>query len=247
MNRIRAWIIAGILLAQASAWAAPAVVQSTDGVTGISTLDMTALASTTTTGNYLVGCTQATGTGRTVSSVTDTQSNTYTVLGPTDQTGRFYRFYAPITTGGASNVIRVTWSGAVTATAIAMEISGVNAFDVGAVQAQAATGTGTDGASSTAATTTQNGDFIIGCMANMTNTSPAITAGTSFTIDRTYLSSGRRLALEHYTQPTAGSIAATFTLSVDSQAVTSMMSFKASGGGGATCRGALLLTGVGGC
>lgn len=168
-------------------------------------------------------------TSTTIVSVVDNLGNTYTFAGDNAQTlgnGQAWNYYAPVTTGGACT-ITVTLS---TTTAIsylmASEISSTTVLDVHDGNGQNTPGTGIDEVTSTAQTTTVNGAYVWGAMLHVGPDS--IAAGTNFISDLSL----PELMIEHYIQPSAGSIAATFTLSGggSNYTATVMLTFKASSG-----------------
>ena len=168
-----------------------------------------------------------------VASVTDDQSNTYTVVrnfDGSDQAG-IATFYA-LNITNAPTVVTVTYSLVMDFRAgVIIEASGVKtsaALDQETAQWQAAPGTGTDAVTSGAVTTTENGEFICG-FAAVTNvfTANTLTAGTNYTErQETSPTLGIDLAGETLVQSSAGSIAATWTQSANNNTSTAIMTFK---------------------
>ena len=126
--------------------------------------------------------------------------------------------YAVLTTGGACKVT-VTFSSAVNSKVLVKEIH-VGAFDCSSVQYQSNTA---GSASSLACTTTVNGEYLHGVGFDEGGNAPTWTAGTNFTLDNV-LSAHQA---ESSTQTTAGSVAATFTLTpAYASSTTMLMAFK---------------------
>jgi len=87
----------------------------------------------------------------------------------------------------------------------------------------------TDGATSSAITTTANGDLIYGGYLGIF---PTIAAGTNYTLRQSRSAAGK-LASEDYIQPSSGSVAATFTLSGGVyNGTAAVIAFLAGSGGG---------------
>lgn len=168
-------------------------------------------------------------TGKTVS-ITDSLGNTYESA-HSNAAVRFEGFYAKNITGGA-NTVTATFSASITAfhTLIVHEISGA---DTTAPLGQAASQTqinvsGVDSVSSTAVTTTTNGEYIFGATLRSDTLDGSFSAGTGYT-GRETSSGGTFLVTrsEDQIQTSAGSIAATFTPSVAMEVATMIMTFKA--------------------
>ena len=125
------------------------------------------------------------------------------------------------TTGGYRRVIVSEYSG------IAMTAP----LDVTA-KSQGTSTTAANGATSTAATTTANGNLIFGVTMDDSGNFATINAGTGFT--RRASLNGMDIATEDSIQATAGSVAATFTFSRADRYLAQMAAFKAAstGGGG---------------
>ena len=169
-----------------------------------------------------------------LTSVTDNQSNTYTVVrnfDGTNQVGIGTFFALNIT--NAPTVITATYSNVsmLYRGMVIIEASGVKtsaALDQETAQWQATPGTGTDAVTSGAMTTTENGEFICG-FAVVTSAFDAnnFTAGTNYTErQETNPTLGIDLAVETRVQTTAGSIAATWTQVADRNTSTAIMTLK---------------------
>ena len=167
----------------------------------------------------------------TLDTVVDNLGNSYVFAGDAtsggDGLGQMWNYYAVVTVGGACTITATFSASKSYGRIFAHEISGVDLtspLDQHAGLYQSNAGTGTDAVTSTAQTTVYDGEYIFGCT-EIVN-SLTITAGTNFTelLDQTTGSS------EYYIQPTAGSIAATFTESAGfARNNTVMMTFKPSG------------------
>ena len=223
------------LFVDASAWAANAFVQANRArAFGASSVGVT-FGSNTTTGN-LVACFVWWDTDTdTLNSITDSQSNTYTLLhNPTTLgTARAAMGYAKNITGGTTPTVTANFSGSPGDLVIGcMEISGANTtapLDQSAMNTQNFPGTGTDLITSGSVTTTTDGEFIFG--GTRAEFGTTVTAGTNFTLDA---SGAGHANIEHRTsnQPSAGSIAATFTPDANDGYITGIMTFIAADAGG---------------
>lgn len=226
-------------------WAAPAHVQSPTPATAFSgTTIALAYGSNVTAGNLLVCYIYA---SHGISGVADSRSQTFTsAVNVTDNaTYSLAIFYYPNTTGGADTVT-VTFLGAITYASLqCSEYSGVatsSPLDQTTSNSQTDPGTATDAVTSGNVTTTTNGQLILGWTVAVDGTS-TVSAGTSYT--------GRTNVFgdtihEDLVQTSAGSIAATFTTnSATADYITLIATFKEAIA--ATCKGALLLRGIGGC
>lgn len=208
--------------------------------------------SNVTAGNLIAGHVAWDSTSATLNSITDGLGNTYTrVDNPT--TGVVMRacmFYAMNITGGACTVT-FNFSVAVVSLVSMQEVSGcatTNALDVHAIQAQSNLASGTDVASSTAATTTQSGDYIFGGIADIVQ-GGAWTAGTGYTRDAAgHAEPGNGSTASEYlaNQGSAGSTTVTFSTAVTGMyPITGIMAFKAAGGAsGANAQSTLTMMGV---
>ncbi len=195
--------------------------------------------SNVTAGNLICGMASwGSGTGS-VSSVTDSLGNTYTVVdtvhNATDGVSAA-TFYAKNITGGACTVT-VTFDTTYDFRTVAVhEASGLDTtapLDVHTGQAQTTPGTGANAVTSGAVTTTAAGDYIFGATTNTGGSDDTpVTAGTGYTIrENTAFSNFVQTATESQVQGSAGSIAATFTHAVAVSRISFILTFKAAGGG----------------
>lgn len=202
----------------------------TNNADGNDTTVAVTLGAAVAIGDYIIGMAGWDPSGSATITVADSLGNTYTVesnLITANQRGQ--TFYARVTVAGTPvitvtfsvgssfrRVIAAAWSG--------LASSGVSDGTVG--NGQASPGTGTDAVTSTAITTTVNGDLIVGFYQNEGEGAPGtgtITAGTGFTRRN---AANSILAIEDLVQSTAGSKAATFTLSITHSSISHISSFK---------------------
>lgn len=216
------------------AQAAATLVQEATNIddTGTASVTITkAFTSNVTAGNMIIG---AIGyENNTTVSVADTLGNTYTVSAVNADGGnnQFQRtFYANSPTGGA-NTVTVTFGASIAYRRLYIsEYSGLataSPNDGDAGQLQTSPGTGTDAITSGNIVTTVNGDLIWGITQNTGSADPGsgtLVAGTGYTQDAQVGTVIMRA--EHKTQTTAGSVAATFTASVDYRRLTNVLAFK---------------------
>jgi hypothetical protein len=169
---------------------------------------------------------------------TDSRGNTYFVATNDFDTGNrqgFAILYAPNIRAGANTVTVNFGASDAYRRIVISEYSGIAAsspLDVVAKNKAAGT-TASNGVTSTAATTTVNGDLIFGVAMDDSGLFGTITAGTSFT--RRAVVNNIDMATEDRVQATAGSVAATFTFSRADMYLAQMAAFKpmsAGGGGG---------------
>ena len=195
-----------------------------------------AFTSNITAGNMIIG---AVGYGdvSTTVSVADTLGNTYTVSTVNADGGNLQyqrTFYANSSTGGA-NTVTVTFGTSVAYRRLYIsEYSGLataSPNDGGTGQLQTSPGTGTDAITSGNIVTTVDGDLIWGITQNTSEVDPGtgtLVAGTGYTQDAQVGTVIMRA--EHKTQTTAGSVAATFTASIDHRLLTNILAFKVASG-----------------
>lgn len=169
----------------------------------------------------------------TLDSVTDTRGTTYTLYdNPTsvDVAGRAAWAVGVLGSTGANTITANFSLSPVYFSICAHEVSGTDAtpVDQHAINAQTAPGTGTDGCTSGNVTTTTDGQYIMGGCSDAALNGVPTSAGTGFT-SRSTTSYNRS---EDLIQSSAGSIAATFTLSSfgSDPHLTGIMTLKAAGG-----------------
>jgi len=189
-----------------------------------------------TSGNLIACAVSIKSTSITVSSLSDTQTNTYTLRGTyyldTTNTERILGAYATNVTGPFT-VVTVTLSSSLAGHkgVVCHEISGADTTspDDGYVGNWVTSmDDTTDGVTSTAITTTANGDYIFGATYDSGGGCTTVNAGTSFTGHT--LSGCQVLYSEHRIQSSAGSVAATFTSTwpvAENNFVTIIQAFKA--------------------
>lgn len=189
-------------------------------------------------GHLLLLCAGWVGTTSTPNTPTG-NSNTFVAL-DSQADGTTFKmecWYAKNTNSGATT-LSVVWPSVDpgNGSLVAIEISGADTtapLDQHIPHVQTNPGTGANAVTSTAQTTTANGEYIMGITVDdnfgglpSAGTSP--NAFTSRTTDSTF-----EINLEEFIQTTAGSIAATFTNTAGSgNNITMLATFKASGGGG---------------
>lgn len=242
------WLLSGPLVAHA----VPALVQSNavDDDADDTSIQAT-FPSNTTTGNFIYVWAYH-NSGITINSISD-GTNTYTPIETalwvcTGFSGRLSHWYAKNITGGTTPTITVTTAAASNFKRLhIMEFSGVDQTapldqhpnsgpDSGSCQY--APGTATDAVTSQTATTTTNGQLILG--GNVSGILANTTVGTGYTQVR--YTGGT--TTEYKVQASAGNVAATYTYAADTNAGTTIATFKAAAGSGATPRN-LMLLGVG--
>ena len=209
---------------------------SNSDITGNSYTSFSAtLSSATTSGNAIILGITFGNTNPTITA-TDTQGNTYSQAIKTYDSGHHQGaaiLYATNIAGGPSTSVTVKFSGSVAYLALGIhEYSGIaltSALDVTA----GALGSGSS-LSSGLAVTTAGGDLIFGVGVEDSNGhGDTFTAGSGFT-KRVDLGNAAAYADEDETQTSAGSIAASWTLSPSGSWIAGMAAFKASSSGGGT-------------
>lgn len=162
--------------------------------------------------------------------ITDTLGHTYTLIRKTwDATNNqgTATYHTQNISGGANTV---TLSLSVASPYVRLyirESSGIltaGALDVETGQVQASPGTGTDGCTSGAMTTTVANTMIVGFCQDIGGTQTSYTAGTNFTLRESV--AGLVCGSDDRNAATAGSYAATFTLSVNNRHTTHAAAFK---------------------
>jgi hypothetical protein len=192
------------------------------------------LTSAVGSGNLIAGITLY-NTALTLNSVTDNQSNSYTIQRTISngvvKVSTFWR--ANIT--NAPQTITANLSGTASYRGIAcVEFSGrdtTSPLDGEIGQSEASPGTGTDGCNSTTIVTTVDGDDIFGCVGTYAQRLNSYSLGTNFTNLAQAGKAGTpywaaELAVESRNQSTQGTIEATFTQANADAAVTHIMAFK---------------------
>lgn len=190
------------------------------------------LGGTTPSGNLIIVFASTNQNTGTLGTPTDNSGagNTYTPVAAQLTAERASRMW--YTVNGASKAgfaVTVDGGGASAfGVLIVHEVSGQAAspLDQGVGNEQDPAGTGTDAVTSTAKTTTTNGQYIFGG----THVFNLPTAGTGFTTGAAVNASSVGLS-EYRIQTSAGSIAATFTDTNGDLATTWMATFKAASGG----------------
>ena len=202
-----------------------ALVQHAGKDAGTTTSSSLAFGSNNTAGNWIGVAIRAAKTGQ-VFTVTDTRGNTYRKAiqfnETSDQTS-LALYYAENIAGGANTVtVADTLTGASLRFAI-FDNSGVastNSLDVTS-GAQGVSGQLNSGS----ATTTSNGDLVLGVAA--TANSATVTPGTGFVMQERVPVTGMRLAVEDRRQTAAGPTAATMTFTASETWGAIMASFRA--------------------
>jgi hypothetical protein len=197
---------------------------------GYASFSATFPAGTTSGSAIVIGVTY--GNSNPTITASDSQGNTYAQALSTYDAGHNQGcaiLYATNTRGNASDTVTVNFSGGgVAYLGLGIhEYSGVAASSVldGTVGGKGNSGSPSSGS----VTTTANGDLIFSCGAeDGIGSGDTFTAGSGFT-KRVDLGAAAAYADEDRVQATAGSIAATWTLSPSSSWVTNMAAFKAAG------------------
>lgn len=247
MMRMRLFIALLVWVWSASAWAAPAHVQSPAAATAFSGTSIALPFGSNVTAGSLLVCHIYANHG--ISSVADSLAQTFSsAVNVTDgATFSIATFYVPNSAAGADTVT-VTFAGTIAYASLqCAEYSGVatsSPLDQAVSQNQTDPGTGTDAVTSGNVTTTTDGQLIVGWSTALVVGAGTLTAGTGYT-GRTNVFNDT--LHEDRVQTTAGSIAATFTSnSATSDFVTQIATFKAAAAPSG-CGGRLMLLGVGSC
>lgn len=186
-----------------------------------------ALPSRVTGGSLIVVTVTWDTAATTAVTCSDSQGNTYVTAVNTNDTTNVQALavcYAANAAGGTTTVTATFGASSVTRRIIVSEYSGVaTTSPVDITRSNVANGTtATNNITSTAGTTTTNGDLIFGAVMDTTGTT-TITAGTGFTLRSTI---GSHMSVEDQVQATAGSIAATFTFNAVQRYIAHMIAFK---------------------
>lgn len=220
--------------AATSSQATPTHVQTATSIffTSGATSTTASFASANTAGNLIVAAATWDETNSQNITCSDTKGNSYTtVLVKRDVSGTqdLGICYAANIASGSGNVVSVSYGASTVARKISIhEYSGVaTSSPVDVFTSTIGTGaTGANGYTSTAATTTQDGDLIFGAMFDDQSSPGTVTAGTSpLTFAAHYTGSDGMLA-EEAVQSTAGSVSASFTNTVAHTYLAVMVAFK---------------------
>ena len=193
----------------------------------------------TTTGNLIVVGIYWSSETVTITNITDSQSNTYTLIGsPTVDSGQGWSgqvAYAPNIIGGTTPTITVTFSGAITnKNVLALEASGCESaspVDGFGSNADGFAG-GTDTVTSGAYTTTTDGDYLAGFVIQHLQNNNITGAGTNYTLRSQNNAHSQRASSESQIQATASaSTVATWTSSAFCRAIILGAAFKVAAGG----------------
>lgn len=218
---------------------ATAFVQSDETISFSGTTVVAVLPSNMTAGNLIAVHINWSSEVITLDSVTDSDSNSYTILhNPTTGTASTHSAalaYAGNIAGGSAT-ITATFSASIGSRIIVHEVSGVDTttpLDKSDMQGQDNPGTGTDAITSPSITPGADGAYIFGTTTTLSGVLP--TAGTNFTIRENPVGGAR--VSEDLIQATAAAIAATFTTSSSSaDYITGIMAFKEAGAAPAAVR-----------
>lgn len=185
-------LLATFLLLAAACHGAIAYVNNAVGVdnSGSSITSKATASWSSTTGNLNVVCVRT--AGGTVSSITDTASNTYTnIAGFAPAGDRLEIWYAKNTTGNASNVVTANFSSTNFVTVLVMEYSGADTSAPLDTSATSSSTTSTTVTSNSFTTTAAN-EVLVAC-AQVASVSVAWSAGSGYT--KRYPSSGNTVVI----------------------------------------------------
>lgn len=201
-----------------------------------STFASTSLAwgANTTTGNLIIVACGNTGSINNVTSVTDSQSNTYTQVFSSSPTGSddFEFWYAKNITGGTTPTITIAYSSSSSFnTAVAREYSGLDTSSPLDVNNGAAIDIFQATCTSNSVTTTSANELIVG--ACMTNSSVTFGAGTGYG-NLTSQTNVAAIALEDQIVSSTGTYTASFTGTAGATAGIGIITFKAVSSGALT-------------
>lgn len=233
-------ILACLTIAPGIALATPAFVQSASG-SGASSCTAT-FGVAVTSGNSIAIAWRNFDTTNTTSATMSDNGAPGSTWAAVDRiydapnTDAFGTFYAQNVTG-APTTVTVSYTGGNNGCWIlAHEISGVattGGIDGHTGQVQIHPVNGTDVVTSTAVTTTKNGDYIFGATFDAACFAIAVTPGTGYTGRLNTALNGCTQRTEDLIQGAAGSVAATFTIgSTLGDMATFVMAFPPPGGGG---------------
>ena len=248
---LRRWplgALAVFLFMAPSAWGVPAFVQyASAGNGGSGNAAVAFSASNITTNDLIVVHCLWGNTTQTLSSVTDTAGNTYTLIANSSVTEstnmRTQSAYAIITAGSGTKPT-ITCTRSSTSNAAWIEVAEYSGTATSGVLDQSA---GTSGTSATptspSVTTTASGELIVGLFTQDGGAGETWTGGSGYTLRSPSTGSNER-ALEDQVQSTAGSISANATMSSSQSWTAVIITFKASGGA-PPCANSIALLGAG--
>ena len=185
--------------------------------------------------DIIVGMTGWDTTNGSVIGVVDNLGNSYTVHSDQiDDAGNSQAgstWHSKVTVAGTPTITTNFSPSASGRRTIAAAWSGSKAspFDTSKGNFQNAPGTGTDAVTSTAITTAEDNELLVGLNQRTSAAVGTITAGSAYTSRLTVSST---VAIEDRILITAGSIAATFTFSADHRTITHIVAIKAISGAG---------------
>lgn len=178
-------------------------------------------------------------TTRTISSIADTESNTWAAIGsPIVDAGNNFSLqlaYAKNVAGGSKPTVTVTFSGATSNRDVAIhEVSGADTTSPldGHTNGANVTGSGANSLSTAAFTTTANGDYLAAAMGSPPQSNQTVSAGTGYTLQVSDNAHAEMFASESQIQTTASaSTVGVFGSSGFAGAIVTAASFLAAGGG----------------
>jgi hypothetical protein len=216
------------------ATATTAYVQSASGNDHWGTASASApFAANVTAGNAIAVLCAWTSVSQTLTSVTDSQGNSYTLVDnpTTGSYGRAAMAYAIAQTSGPMTVACRFSSAAMGKSVIVHEISGVNAsvpLDGHKMTVRMNPGTGANALTSGSITTTVSGDYLVGFTFNDSGNLADWNAGTGFTRRQDLRIASYPAASEDMIQAAPGAVAATFTATTGTigEFITGILAFR---------------------
>jgi hypothetical protein len=195
------------------------LVQSRQQTGGGTTSTARAFASNVVAGNILIAAISAGGLVGSVpvSSVTDSQGNTWNQVGTATQApaGDYIQIFYAIAGSSAANTVTANFPGSSQGDTLTIfEFSG-NGTTLASLLNTSSSNSGTSNAPAAGAVTpSADGCLFFAAEVDSANDAVTITAGTDFTIQQTQLTSStlERIGTESYAQPTAVSHNGNFTL-----------------------------------
>jgi hypothetical protein len=207
-----------------------ALVQDTNKDAGTTTSAKLAFNSNNTAGNWIGVCVRAGEAGETFT-VSDSTGNTYHQAIQINQTGdgdTLAIFYAEDIKGGA-NTIEVSDTTSGTLRFAILEYSGVATS--GSLNVAAAAQGSSASPNSGSATTTANGDLLLGAI--MTSDAETFTAGSGYTTEESVPAEpNTKLIAEGHTQTTAGATSASASLGASDFWAGALAAFRSTASGG---------------